>query len=163
VKTKAIPSGKRDPKVPLLAAVLALALLGVGVSWWMSQKPAAHAATPGLAPSSVEQMAEEANRLIAEVQTGLALDATAIETDWPVVEAPKVVASASAAQLPKEMTFRLRGVIRGGDRPAAFLDDKTLLVGEVIDGYTLTEIAEDHVTLVDSRGREHQLYPEPGP
>jgi hypothetical protein len=163
MKTKPTQAGKIDSRVPMLAAVLALALLGAGVSWRMSQKPSASVAAPVSTSSSVEQMAAEANRLIAEVQTSLAEDSQDIETDWPVVEAPKVVASSSPAAKQAEMSFRLRGFVRGGDRPAAFLNDKTLLVGEEIDGYTLTEIAQDHVTLKDPRGREHKLYPEAGP
>lgn len=155
MKKSATTAGKMDPRVPMLAAVLGLALLGVGISWRMNQdSPARAPASP--AANSAEQMSQEADRLLAEVQVRLAEDAKPVATDWPAVEVPKMAATAAFAQ-PAEMAFRLRGVVRGGTQPVAFLDDKTLMVGEKIEGYTLTAIAEDRVTLVDSRGRKHEL------
>ena len=164
-------SGKMDPRVPALAGVLVLALVGVGVSWKLNQAPAAPEATVPDAPSAtvpssaggpMAQMSEEAARLIAAVQAGLAADAQAVAADWPAWVAPKAAPAAAAAK-PADRVFRLRGMIHGGDRPTAFLDDKVLLVGEEIDGYTLEEIAADHVVLVDPRGKKIELYPEAGP
>ena len=159
--------GRLDPRVPVLAVVLVLALVGVGISWKMNQVPAgpslapAGRTVPAASSSSVEQMSAEANQLVALVQSSLSNDSQILDTDWPVVEMPKT--AAPAATKPTDRTFRLRGVVQGGDRPAAFLDDKVLLVGEEIDGYTLTEIAADHVTLTDPRGRKHQFYLEVRP
>ena len=163
-------TGKMDPRVPVLAGVLALALVGVGVSWKLNQVPAAPEATapdaPAVAASSaggtLAQMSAEAARLIAAVQAGLAADAQAVAADWPAWVTPKAAPAAAAAK-PADRVFRLRGMIHGGDRPTAFLDDKVLLVGEEIDGYTLEEIAADHVVLVDPRGKRIELYPEAGP
>ena len=163
-------SGKMDPRVPVLAGVLVLALVGVGVSWKLNQAPAAPEATapdaPAAAASSaggtMAQMSEEAARLMAAVQAGLAADAQAVAADWPTWVAPKAAPAAAAAK-PADRAFRLRGMIHGGDRPTAFVDDKVLLVGEEIDGYTLEEIAADHVVLVDPRGKQIALYPEAGP
>ena len=162
-------TGKMDPRVPVLAGVLVLALVGVGVSWKLNQAPAAPEATapdaPAAAASSaggtMAQMSEEAARLMAAVHAGLAADAQAVAAEWPAWVAPK--AAPAAAAKPADRVFRLRGMIHGGDRPTAFLDDKVLLVGEEIDGYTLEEIATDHVVLVDPRGKRIELYPEAGP
>ena len=163
-------TGKMDPRVPVLAGVLVLALVGVGVSWKLNQAPAAPeaagsdapAAGPSPAGGTLAQMSAEAARLIAAVQAGLAADAQAVAADWPAWVAPKAAPAAAAAK-PADRVFRLRGMIHGGDRPTAFLDDKVLLVGEEIDGYTLEEIATDHVVLVDPRGKRIELYPEAGP
>ncbi len=163
-------TGKMDPRVPVLAGVLVLALVGVGVSWKLNQAPAAPAAEGSDAPPAVQssaggtmaQMSEEAARLMAAVQAGLAADAQAVAAEWPAWVAPKAAPAAAAAK-PADRVFRLRGMIHGGDRPTAFLDDKVLLVGEEIDGYTLEEIATDHVVLVDPRGKRIELYPEAGP
>ena len=104
----------------------------------------------------------EASGGMAAVQAGLAADAQAVAAEWPAWVAPKAAPAAAAAK-PADRVFRLRGMIHGGDRPTAFLDDKVLLVGEEIDGYTLEEIAADHVVLVDPRGKRIELYPEAGP
>jgi hypothetical protein len=154
MKTKADKPGKVEPKVLLLAAGLVLALFLVGLSWRMSQAPASSSGSVVAATTSAEQMSQETARLLSAVHAAQAEDAKAIETSWPVAEAPKVAAPAAK---PTEQTFHLRGVVRGGSQPVVFLDDKTLMVGDEIEGYVLTEIAADHVTLVDPQGRKHAL------
>ena len=93
--------------------------------------------------------------MLSAVEAGQAKDAEVLDTNWRAVEAPKKAAAAAAR--PEEKTFQLRGVVRGGSQPVVFVNDKTLMVGDEIDGYTLTEIAADHVTLVDPRGKESRL------
>lgn len=156
MKNPTDPAQKIDPKVWVLSAVLGLALLGVGLSWRLNQMPAASSGSASPAPSSVEQMSQETSRLLAAVEAAQAKDAQILETNWRAVEAPQKVAPAAAVQ-PEEKTFHLRGIVRGGDQPVVFLDDKTLMVGDEIGGYTLTEIAADHVTLADPQGKESRL------
>ena len=156
MKNPADTAPKIDPKVWVLAAVLVLALLGVGLSWRLSQMPAAPSASAASTSSSAEQMSQETSRLLAAVEAAQAKDAQVLETNWRAAEAPQQTAPAAAAR-PEEKTFHLRGVVRGGSQPVVFLDDKTLMVGDEIDGYTLTEIAADHVTLVDPQGKESRL------
>jgi hypothetical protein len=158
MKIMAAKSGKIDPRVLGLGALLGLALLGVGLSWRMSQTASSGAAAAS-APTSVEQMSQEADRLSAEVQTRLREDSKAIETDWPVVEVPKVAVPKAAAKQ-AGMDFRLRGVVRGGTHPAAFLNDKTLLLGEELNGFKLVGIEDNHVTLQDPTGRKHEVFLE---
>lgn len=159
MKTKTSPAGKIDPRVPLLGAVLVLALLGVALSWRLNQSASSTTPNGSPMPTTVEQMSKETDRLLSVVQTRLSEDAQSIEADWPVAESLPVAPQAQALQAP-EMTFRLRGVVRGGERPAAFLNDRTLLLGEELDGSKLVEIAEDHVVLVGAKGRRYELFLE---
>ena len=164
MKAVADKKGRVDPRVPALAVGLLLALAAVAWSWRMNQAPRpADKSSAVRTTASFQSLSEEADQLMARVQARRAEDGAVLATDWPVVESPKPVALPAAAAKAAERTFRLRGVVRGGKHPAAFLDDKVLLVGEELEGYTLTGIAEDHVTLKDSRGREHQLFLEAGP
>lgn len=154
-----LKAGKTDPKVLVLGGVLALALAGVGFSWHLTRAPAGPApaaATPAavLAPD----LQEQASQLAQSVQSRLLADADAIDVSWPAAAAPAPVTRARVVQA--EVTFRLRGIARDGSQPVAFLDDRTLGLGESIDGFKLVEIADESVTLQDERGRKHvvRLY-----
>ena len=119
MKSAAEKENKLDPRVPVLAGVLVLALAGAGISWRLSQAPAVFAeasAEPAKpAATSAQQMSDDAARLLASSAASQAEDAEVLETNWPAVQPPK--AAPVAAAQPEERTFRLRGIIRGGVQP----------------------------------------------
>ena len=156
--TSAPTVAAKDPKVWMLGGVLALALVGVVLSWQFSRKADRAPAESAPATILVSELTTQADQLAKSVQSRLLADADAIDVSWPAAVVPAPAARPRAAQA--EQMFRLRGVARDGARPVAFLDDFTVGLGEEVQGYKLVEIADESVTLVDERGRKHvvQLY-----
>lgn len=152
-------TGKMDPKVLGLGVLLVLALGGVYVSWRLSNPsrgPSIRSTTVGTA--AVAPAAEEVGRLIQSVESRLQEDARPLPADWPATVMPTVSAKPKTSQ--PTATLKLRGIARDGRQPMAFINDTTLGVGESVDGFTLMEIADESVTLVDGRGMKHvvRLY-----
>ena len=66
---------------------------------------------------------------------------------WPS-HVPHAVAKAA---------FKLKGVARDSQQPVAFIDDRTVGLGEEVAGYKLVEIGVESVTLLDPDGQRHEV------
>lgn len=151
-------AGKTDAKVLGLGALLLVALGGVFVSYRLTNAPRSPVMRTAAAGGVAQPALEDMDRLLAAVENRIRSDGTAVQTDW----AEPVVPAAPAARAPlaaasEAAVLKLRGVVRGGAQPMAFINETTVGLGEVVEGYKLTEIREDGVTLVDGQGRQHVL------
>ena len=162
---------RQDPKIAgVLAVVLVLCLAAVGFSWRWSHrsargKPAANY------PVRCAALARDADQLVQSVEAHLR--ETEAPLDWQRLRVRQEETRAAVSNVvpvavviaPTEITWRLRGTARAGARPVAFVDDRTMELGDVIDGYTLIDISADRATLRDPKGRIHVLmiYNEPSP
>ena len=145
--------GRLDPKVPLLALLLVLAVGAAGISWRRAHRPAV--ADPARGSASLAGRLEELDQLMKAVQDRLQHDAEPLDPSWPVA---KVVVAPRAADPERAgQALCLRGIARSGAQAVAFINEQTLAVGETLEGFTLLEIGNERVTLVDGRGHQQHL------
>ena len=152
-------AGKTDPKALGMAVLLVAALGGVYFSYRMTNAPGT-AKSFGPTTSQAQVTSFEAmDRLIKSIETHLQEDAEKVRTDWVVAAAPvaPVVKTPSAVAKTEDPTFKLRGVVNGGQQPIAFINETTVGLGETILGSRVKAITNDSVTLVDGQGKEHVL------
>ncbi len=150
-------TSKRKPaKVLLLAALLALAVGGVVLSWRWSQGsgPVFSSGSSGAATSP---LASEVEKLAKSVRDRLAQDAEQLDVGWrpAAAPAPMPVAQASGRAEAGRAGFKLKGIARDGTQPVAFIDNRTVGLGEEVEGYKLIEIGDESVTFLDPRGKRY--------
>lgn len=145
-------------QIPMLAALLAVAMGAVIFSWRQTHSPPPDAgANPGVHVGAVEDNLAEVDRLAASVQTQVEARAERLDVRaWPAkVVMPTVPADPVAdpvAEVPERKVLRLKGIARVGEQAVAFVNDSTLSVGETLDGYEVAEIGPEHVVLKDGTG-----------
>lgn len=145
-------------QIPMLAALLAVAMGAVIFSWRQTHAPPpAVASNAGVHAGEVETLLGEVDRLAASVQTQVEARAERLDVrDWPArVVVPVVPADPVAdpvAETPEQKVLRLKGIARVGEQAVAFVNDSTLSVGETLDGYEVAEIGPEHVVLKDGAG-----------
>lgn len=158
MKVKAQKDAREGPDraMPLLVAVLALALGGVYLSWRLSN-PARPAVPPPTAAqvTTAGNSAAEVDRLVASVRSLLEGDAEVLDVAWRPVVVPAAVEE--AVSVVGKATFKLKGVARDGQHPVAFIDNRTVALGEEVAGYKLVEIGVESVTLLDPDGQRHEV------
>lgn len=147
------PARKERQKVVMLAVALGVALAVVAYSWRRSQSQPESAASTALAQDAA-QLSGEAEKLMQSVRGRLAADAERIDVGWVPPPAPEAPAPAIRAEIGRE-TFKLKGIARDGSHPVAFIDNRTLGIGESIEGYKLIEIGNESVTFLDPRGKRY--------
>jgi hypothetical protein len=143
-------------RVALLVLLLVTALAAVAVSWRLTHRPRAAVARGDYAERSRE-LAAEADRVAASLQQRRLADAATVNLDGLDARRQQettvvAVAAAAAPALSTAITFRVRGVVPRGAHPMAFIDDRTLGIGEAIDGFKVIAIAEESVTFRDPSG-----------
>lgn len=146
------PAQKKQ--VAILGVGLLVALVVVFISW--SRTRASATTVPRVVDHAalIEQLSGEAEELAKAIQVKLERDAQPVAADWA---APVVVAPAARAAVNQGITFKLKGIASTGADAVAFVDDRTVSVGEAVDGYTLRSITAESATFVDGRGREFVL------
>lgn len=153
----------KNRQVPLLAVGLALAL-GIVVFSWRYAQPRASA--PGAAVSTAmrsQALLEDIDQTLASVQTQVEararpLDARALPDKAVIPVAPVEEAPESTEQpTPQKKVLRLQGVVRNHEQGMAFIENRTVAVGEMIEGYTVEEIGAESVVLKDSAGEKTTL------
>jgi type II secretory pathway component PulC len=153
--SKEAPKPSSIRSVALLAILLVIALGAVVFSWRRTHAPAP-SASPAGSPADVSgsALAQEAERLSKSVRARLDADAVAVDVSWRPAAAPAPVAV--KADVGRE-SFKLKGVARDGTQPVAFIDDRTVGLGEEIEGYRLIEIGNESVTFLDPKGRRYVI------
>ena len=150
-------ASKRKPApVLLLAALLALAVGGVVLSWSWSHASGS-AAPSGTAGPAAQPLASEVEQLTKSVRDRMALDAEQLDVGWRPAAAPEpmpVAPVAGRAELGRA-GFKLKGIARDGSQPVAFIDNRTMGLGEEVEGYKLIEIGNESVTFLDPRGKRY--------
>lgn len=148
------PTRPDRKKEMLLGLVLLLALLAVWLSWRSNQSPATAVVERNHAMYTAD-LAANVDDVVTSLQRRLDAYAEPIAAEWPAP--PTAPAARAAAPVSQELTFRLRGVARHGEEAVAFVDDRTVALGEAMDGFTLIRITDESATFRDARGREHVL------
>lgn len=151
-KEQSKPSSIRS--VAPLAVLLVVALGAVVFSWRRTHAPAPIAPETGTVAASGSALAQEAEQLSKSVRARLDADAVAVDVSWRPAAAPAPVAI--KAEVGRE-SFKLKGVARDGTRPVAFIDDRTVGLGEEVEGYRLIEIGNESVTFLDPKGRRYVI------
>lgn len=153
----------KNRQVPLLAVGLALAL-GIVVFSWRYSQPRASAPGPSASTAMpLQTLLEGVDQALASVQTQVeararpldvrALPDKAVIPVAPVEETPEL----TEPPAPQKKVLRLQGVVRNGGQGMAFIENRTVAVGELIEGYTVEEIGAEYVVLKDSAGEKTTL------
>ncbi len=146
-------------RVVLLGLLLLVALATVAVSWRLTHVPRRAAARGDYAERS-RQLAAEADQVAASVHKRRLADAAVINLDGLVTRQQQetgIVFAAAAPVLTTGITFRVRGVVPRGEHPLAFVDDRTLGIGEEINGFKVIAIADESVTFRDPTGKTQSV------
>lgn len=151
------PSGVagQTSRTVLVALLLVAALAVVAVSWRVTHAPR-HAAAQGDYAERSRLLAADADRVAASVQKRRLADATVMNLDGLDVRRTQEAAVVTAAVAPApstDITFRVRGVAPRGVTPLAFIDDRTVGIGEEVDGFKVLSITEESVTFRDPSGK----------
>lgn len=143
----------------VLALLLVTALAAVAVSWRLTHAPRRVIARGDYAERS-RLLAAEADRVAASLQKRRLADAVVMDLSGLDVQRRQEMATvvdAGAPVVSTAMTFRVRGVVPRGANPLAFIDDRTVGIGEMIGGFEVIAIAEDSVTFRDPSGRTRSV------
>ena len=157
-------------RVVVLTVILLLALLAIAASWWITGLHGRPADRRDFAARSV-QLTEAADRVAQSVSKRLGASQASINLDG--LQARKqeqarelqaqeraAISNSPPAQVSDVINFRLRGVVPTGAHPVAFIDDRTVGLGEEVSGFKIVEIAAESVTFVDPLGHRRvvKLY-----
>jgi len=98
----------------------------------------------------------DADELVQSVQKKIKPEQAPVNLD-AVKTSPALPVLVPAAISPvfSEATFRVRGIALNRSRPVAFVNDRTVEVGEVVDGYKVVGIDNEGVTFLDPQGRNY--------
>ena len=154
---KAVQNPSRRQTEWILFMFLILALAAAGTSWRLSHRPPQAASGQDRA-ARCAALVQEADALMQSVQVRLQPDKATfalVKAKAPQQEPERARAPAVAAETPpSEITFHVRGIARHRTHPAAFIDERTVEVGEEIDGFKVIGIDNESVTFLDSQGRK---------
>ena len=155
-------AGGQTTRLVVVSVLFVLALGGVALSWRFSHPRPRVVENDDMARCAA--LRDEAGQAVASIQARLRADAAPVVFDGLDVR-KEVVAAAipePATPTPANITFRLRGVVPTGNPPVAFVDDRTVSLGESIDGFKVVAIAAESMTVRDASGRTHviKLYGE---
>ena len=154
---KAIQNPGRRHTEWILFLFLILALAAVGTSWRLTHRPPPSPSGQNYA-TRCAVLVQEADTLLQSVQGRLKPDKATF--DLGKIKAPERaqmkerMPAVAVETPPQKITFHLRGIARHRTRPAAFIDERTVEVGEEIDGFKVLRIDNESVTFLDSQGRQ---------
>jgi len=163
-------TGENPYLAALLAVILVLALVGVVVSYRLNRggpKPAKALPTQEYSVRCAA-LGAEADQLTQSIQTRLKIENAPLPMEPLKIRqaapiAPPAVKASSPVEVKKEATLRVTGVALSGPRPMVFVNDKTLEIGESMDGFKVIGVESDGVTFLDPQGQKRSipLYTEP--
>ena len=159
--------GRADQRVVLiLAGVLVVAVAAIAYSWRLTHARAVVAARLDY-PGRCAALIDDADRLVQSVQSRTRPDPEAFDLRRLAARDAEVhtqVLAQAQADLPvakgplsAEMNFHVRGVARHGRHPVAFIDNRTVEVGEFINGFKLIAVGDESATFLDPLGRERTV------
>ena len=162
--------GRADQRVVLmLAGVLVVAVVAVALAWRLTHGRPAGAVRRDY-PGRCAALIDDADRLVLAVQNRTRPDADPLDLRKLVAREAEVQTQVLAqvqADVPvvkgpvsTEIDFRVRGVARHGRHPVAFIDNRTVEVGESVNGFKLIAVGDESATFRDALGHERvvRLY-----
>lgn len=156
------PAPRKSNPMPLLAVLLALALGVVVYSWRASKPVASHAESASTQGLDFDPVFRGLDQVTDSVQARMQRAAQSLDISrWPSkivpVPTPTPVLKKNDLEQKPALDFHLKGVVRQGTQALAFINDRTLALGESIDGYRLAEIDAESVVLIDPEGEQTVL------
>lgn len=158
--TASAPPASKMWVVALLAFVLALAAAVAGIKYWQK-----HQSLPFFKTHTEETTKPTYKIIIGENPDAKPKPAPAapaarvpvkITTVEPTTPAPKVetvlapVPAAPPAPISPPIALKLQGILYSATKPAAILNGRTIFVGDVVGGMTISSIESDRITITYS-------------